>query len=310
MKISIILTTYNVENYIEECIDSLLEQTYKNFELIIIDDGSTDNTLNILKTKYKNLNIVENEHVGVAECRNLGLLMAKGEYICILDSDDYFEINMLECMIKKMEKYDADVAISSAYKFDTLTREEVITKYMLNENVFKGREFFSPMDIKNEIFQLTVANAWGKMFKKSLIVNNNLKFQNLENSNDVLFVFSAIIKSKIIVPVNIPLVHYRANNNSSIQGRKKEFPFDFIKAYESLQSYLNKEKIYEIYKQSFIKMIINIFLWNINAVNEEIQLKILNLLMEKYYNYFNIEDYNYKNNDKNYKILKQKMGEV
>lgn len=119
-----------------------------------------------------------------------------------MDSDDYFEINMLECMINKMEKYDADVAISSAFKFDTLTGEEVITKYMLNENVFKERDFFNPMDIKTDVFQLTVANAWGKMFKKSLIVNNNLKFQNLENSNDVLFVFSAIIKSKIIVPVN------------------------------------------------------------------------------------------------------------
>jgi len=309
MKISIILTTYNVENYVEECIDSLLEQTYKNFELIIIDDGSTDNTLNILKTKYKNLNIVENDHVGVAECRNLGLLMAKGEYICILDSDDYFESNMLECMINKMEKYDADVAISSAYKFDTLTREEVITKYMLNENVFKGFDFFSPMDIKKDIFQLTVANAWGKMFKKSLIINNYLKFQNLENSNDVLFVFSAITKAKTIVPVNIPLVHYRANNNSSIQGRKKEFPFEFIKAYEALQNYLDKEKIYKTYKQSFIKMIISIFLWNINAVNQDIQIQILNLLKEKYYNYFNIEDYVYKN-DENYKILKQKMGEV
>lgn len=309
MKVSIILTTYNVENYIEECIDSILEQTYKNFELIIIDDGSTDNTIKILKNKYKNLNVIENKHVGVAECRNLGLSLAKGKYICILDSDDYFERNMLESMINKMEAYDADVAISSAYKFDTLTKEEVITKYMLKENVFKGFKVFNPIDIKNDIFQLTVANAWGKMFKKSLIVNNNLKFQNLKNSNDVLFVFSAIMKSKIIVPINIPLVHYRANNNSSIQGRKKEFPFEFIKAYESLQNFLIKEKIYKIYKQSFIKMIINIFLWNISTVNEEIQLEILNLLKEKYYNFFNIEDYENKN-DENYKSLKQKIGEL
>ena len=196
MKISIILTTYNVANYIEECIDSLLKQTYANFELIIIDDGSTDNTLNILKTKYKNLNIVESKHIGAANCRNLGISISKGEYICILDSDDYFEINMLECMINKMKEYDADIAISTAYKFDTLTRKEIITKYMLNEKVFKGFDFFSPLDIKNDIFELTVANAWGKMFKKSLIFDNNLKFQNLKNSNDVLFVFSAILPSQ------------------------------------------------------------------------------------------------------------------
>lgn len=81
MKISIILTTYNVENYIEKCIESLLKQTYKDFELIIIDDGSTDNTLNILKTKYESLNIVENVHVGVAKCRNLGILLSKRVYL-------------------------------------------------------------------------------------------------------------------------------------------------------------------------------------------------------------------------------------
>lgn len=309
MKISVILTTYNVENYIEECLDSLLGQTYKNFELIIIDDGSTDQTLSILTTKYKNLNIIKNKHVGVAKCRNLGLSLATGDYICILDSDDYFEKNMLECMVTKMREYNADIVISSAYKFDTLTKEEVVTKYMLNENVFKGYKVFSPLDIKDDIFQLTVANAWGKLFKRELIVNNNLKFQDLKNSNDVLFVFSAIIKSNRIVPINTPLVHYRANNVNSIQGRKKKFPFEFIKAYKALQSFLVKEKMYKTYKQSFIKMIISIFLWNINTVDKETELKILNLLKEDYYNYFNIECYDYKE-DENYKTLKQKMGEV
>ena len=309
MKISVILTTYNVENYIEECIDSILGQTYKDFELIIIDDGSTDNTLEILKTKYNNLNIVENSHVGVAKCRNLGISLARGDYICILDSDDFFEKNMLECMIIQMEKYKADMAISSAYKFDTITKDEIITKYMLKEEVYKGYDCFSPDNIKNGIFQLTVANAWGKMFKKDLITKNNLFFQDLKNSNDVLFVFSAIVKSKIIVPVNIPLVHYRANNLTSIQGKKKEFPFEFIKAYEALQQYLINQNLYEKYKQSFIKMIINIFLWNINAVDEKTQLKIYSLLKEKYYDYFNFEDY-CEIKDENYKKLKQKLGEL
>lgn len=309
MKISIILTTYNVEKYIEECINSILKQTYKNFELIIIDDGSIDNTVKILKTKYDNLNIIENKHVGAAKCRNLGLLLSTGKYVCILDSDDYFEENMLECMINKIEEFDGDVVISSAYKFDLLTGEEIVTNYMLNEKVFRGYQFLKPMDIRNDIFQLTVANAWAKMFKRDLIVNNNLKFQNLKNSNDVLFVFSAIIKSKKIIPVNIPLVHYRSNNINSIQGNKSKFPFEFIKAYCALQKFLINENLYIIYKQSFIKMIINIFLWNINTVNKQIKIEIIKLLKEKYFQYFRIEDYEYKE-DINYKKIIQRMTEI
>lgn len=309
MKISVILTTYNVENYIEECIDSLLDQTIKNFELIIVDDGSTDNTLKILDSKYPKLNVIKNEHMGAAKCRNMGLKMARGKYICILDSDDYFEKDMLELMLNKMEKYDADVAVSSAYKFDNLTSEEVITHYMLNKDVFKNYDVFSPVDIKENIFQLTVANAWAKMFKKELIDFNNLEFQDLKNSNDVLFVFSAIINAKKIVPIDVPLVHYRFNNAKSIQGIKKQYPFEFIKAYEALQEYLITKNLYELYKQSFIKMVINIFLWNTKTADEITQKEIFKLLKEKYYEYFNIELYNDKFS-KEYIKLKEKIGDL
>lgn len=295
MKISVILTTFNVEKYIKKCIDSILSQTFKDYELIIIDDGSSDDTIKILKRNYPHLTIIENNHMGVAKCRNLALSKAKGKYVCILDSDDYFEEDMLEIMYNKMEQFNADVAISSAYKFDDLTQEQVELKYMINKELYNNLKYFSPFEMKDVIFQLTVANAWAKMFRRDLIVNNNLKFQDLKNSNDVLFVFSAIIKAKRIVPIEKPLVHYRANNKNSIQGIKSKYPIEFIKAYSKLQEFLVNQKIYEDYKQSFIKMIINIFIWNINTVNLDAKNIIIRELKEKYYNYFNIDETNDKN---------------
>lgn len=290
MKISVILTTYNSEKYIKQCIDSILNQTFVDYEIIIIDDGSNDKTLKIIKENYPDLYIIKNNHVGVAKCRNIALTKATGKYICILDSDDYFESNMLEIMYNKLEQYNADIAISSAYKFDDVTGEEVELKYMLNKSLYQDLECFSPYQLKDKIFQLTVANAWAKMFKRELIINNNIQFQDLKNSNDVLFTFSAIIKAQTIVPIDIPLVHYRSNNKKSIQGIKSKYPVEFIAAYSELQNYLISEGIYDNYKESFIKMIINIFVWNIYTVDLEGKKIIIEKLKSKYYNYFNIDE--------------------
>lgn len=305
MKISIIVTSYNVENYIEQCINSILNQTFKDFELIIVDDGSTDDTVNKIK-RFDKVRLIQNKHSGAANCRNIGIANSLGKYICILDADDYFENNMLELMYNKMEKYDADIAISSAYKFDDKTGEEVITNYMLNKDVYGDLNCFSPMEIKDNIFQLTVANAWGKMFRRDFIIKNNLKFQNLKNSNDVLFVFSAIIKAGKIVPIECPLVHYRCNIKNSTQSFKSKYPCEFLKAYSELQEFLFFEKIYEYYKFSFIKMLVNVTLWNINTVDAEAKDKIIHLLKSEYYKKFNFDTITSEN--KQLKILKEMMN--
>ena len=304
-KISVILTTYNVEKYIEKCIDSILNQTYKEFELIIIDDKSTDHTIDIIKDKYPYLRLIENNHIGVAEERNLGIKVSNCDYICFLDSDDYFESTMLEKLYNSILEHDSDLAISSAYKFDDKTGDEVELKYMLNEKVTNKKSFLNINDLSNNLFQLTVANAWAKLFKKKIIIDNNIKFQNLNNSNDVLFVYSYIVQCNNISFVYEPLVHYRFNSESSIQGNKKKHPSDFLKAYRALQEYLIEINKYEIYKQSFIEMIINIMIWNLNTLKNDKE--IIKLIKLKYYDFFNIDCLENKN--ESYNILNRIIGD-
>lgn len=304
-KISIILTTYNVELYIEECIDSIINQTFKNFELIIIDDGSTDRTIEIIKNKYSNLRLIENIHLGVAKQRNLGIELASGEYICFLDSDDHFESNMLEKLYNSITENDSDLSICSAYKFDDVTKEEVKLKYMLNTEVTNKLSCMKKEDLYSTLFQLTVANAWGKLFKKSIIINNKIMFQDLKNSNDVLFVYSYMVNADKISFVYEHLVHYRANNNLSIQGTKRQFPFEFLKAYYELQKYLISINVYDLYKQSYIKMIIDIMLWNLKTLNNNQD--VVNKIKDFYYKEFNIDSLEKKN--ERYNMLKKILGD-
>ena len=117
-KISVIVPVYNAEKYLSRCIDSILNQTYKNFELILINDGSKDNSIEILR-KYENIDdrikVIDNSNNGVSKTRNIGVRLAEGEYIQFIDSDDFIDKNMFEYAINVMEQENADLVMTGFY---------------------------------------------------------------------------------------------------------------------------------------------------------------------------------------------------
>ena len=186
MKFSIIVPTYNREKYIIKCIDSVLDQTYDNFEVIIIDDGSTDNTENLVK-KYqdKRIKYFKNENHGIGYSRNFGINKAKGDYIFFLDSDDYLEENMLEEVLNNIKNHDIlifnykeiyevdnHILLNGFDEFSDYTLEkhpELINKINLgpcnkvfSTKLFKDKENRFPEDIKYEDFPLII-----KLFKEA-----------------------------------------------------------------------------------------------------------------------------------------------
>ena len=119
--ISIIIPVYNTKIYLKKCLDSVINQTFKDIEIICIDDGSTDGSLDILQSyakQDKRFVILKQEHKGAGEARNNGMNIAKGKYIQFLDSDDWFELNMLENMYNNAEKYSTDILVCSSRKVD------------------------------------------------------------------------------------------------------------------------------------------------------------------------------------------------
>lgn len=201
------MPVYNAEKYLGEALLSLLKQTYKEFEILCINDASIDTTLEILKNFQcmdKRIRILENnEHSGAALSRNVGIREAKGKYITFLDGDDIFEEEMLEFAYRAMERYDVDIVM---YEYMHVPSEHIYEKRRIQRRErFVEKYCNSPFSIREcepiEFMNWTDA-PWNKLYKRNFIISNRLEFQALPNSNDVYFVQMALLLAKKIVALN------------------------------------------------------------------------------------------------------------
>ena len=167
-KVSVIIPVYNVEKYLEECLGSILNQTYINIEVICIDDGSTDASLHILQrcaSKDERVIVLTQKNLGAACARNLGMSIAKGEYLLFLDSDDVFHPDMIRKAIDKAEKFESDIVVFKAMSFDTVTGEKVALNDLFVSFPKYTDEVFSYLDVPNVIFNSFMVPAWNKLFR-------------------------------------------------------------------------------------------------------------------------------------------------
>lgn len=156
--VSVIIAAYNCDKYINQCIDSLLNQSFKNFEIIVVDDGSTDRTYSILneyKTKNKNLYIYKqkNKYAGVA--RNNGLSRAKGEYVLFLDADDFFEPNMLMLAYQRAKSVDADIVVFKGREYNDVTKEFKNCRFPLSPELFPNKAVIRLASLERNYFKQT-----------------------------------------------------------------------------------------------------------------------------------------------------------
>lgn len=221
MKFSIIMPVYNVEKYIEKAIKSILSQTYKNFELLIINDGTKDKSMEII-SKYKKkddrIKIYNKENGGLSSARNYGLKYATGQYICFIDSDDYVEDTLLEELNEEIsiKKYDM---LIYGYNIDTVNSNE---QKVDSKKITEKSHVFSTNDNKNLNFKniSIIGYAWNKCYKNELIKNNSLKFEEgTSYIEDIIFNNSFFKISKDIKVMDTSLYHYIQRNRETL-GRK------------------------------------------------------------------------------------------
>lgn len=192
MKVSIIIPVYNGENYVKKCLDSVINQTYNNLEIIIINDGSKDNTLNILnnyKNKDKRIVIIDKENEGQAIARNIALTKATGDFVTFVDSDDYIELDYIEKFIELARKKDYDVSVCN--------------HNLVNENYENiGTQSFNKVSDAKINFILTQCGPLGKMFKLSYLKKINFKFLENHIYEDLAVMPYVAIKTKKILYLN------------------------------------------------------------------------------------------------------------
>lgn len=256
--VSIIIPIYNSESYLKDSMESLINQKYKNLEIICVDDGSTDNSLRILENYKKNDDRIKilkqrNQFAGVA--RNNGLNNANGKYIMFLDSDDIFEKNMIYNLVNKAEKYNTDIIFFGFYKFtETIKKRSVIGIPYKNKNVI------SPIDIKSVIFQKAQGVPWNKFYNREFILNSGIKFQNLRSNNDIFFSKMTAIVSDRILFDNKRYTNYRVNNSNSTQGQYKIKSGNYAKAITAMYDEMLKRHLYINFQESFEKYALDSFM--------------------------------------------------
>lgn len=211
-KVTVIVPTYNSEKYIEKCIETVKEQTFKDYEMLIINDGSTDNTLKIIEEKmkiYSWLRVITIENHGQGYARNLGIKEAKGDYILFLDSDDILKKETLEKTIEKMEKDKADLVMFDwmRYSPDTDEYKKASKKSFFDVNILQGEECLRILELKA---YYTVASLYSKKF----LQENNIKYAEGHIYEDNVFIVLVATRAKKISILTDPLYIVVSNSES------------------------------------------------------------------------------------------------
>lgn len=288
--VSVIVPIYNVEKYINKCLDSLVNQTLKNIEIILIDDGSKDKSGEILDNyskKYKNIIVKHIENGGVSNARNIGISLAKGKYIGFIDSDDYIELDMFEKMYNSALKYDSDIVAADV--------DIVYPNY--NKEISSGIVNCTKKDkeTKNNILINSYAVIWNKIYKKSLI--EGIKFKDKCNfSEDVEFLYKVLPLAYTFSAVNKPLYHYVQREGSLTYVYDKKL-YQLIENFDGLVSIYKKDKKYRKYSEeleySYVRYLYGTFVKRLAKTNDKNEFENgVNIVIEKVNNVYP----NYKKN--------------
>lgn len=223
--VTVIVPVYNVEKFIDKCVQSVIDQTMTDIEVILVDDGSTDNSLARCiewANKDSRVKVYHQENQGVSVARNLGIEKSAGEFIAFIDSDDWIEPNYLEALYAIAKAKDADISICGFY-FDY--PDEVVARGHFEKNMeFNGKEDIAQIQIQILAKNMSriknnsgdrIGAPWCKLFKTGFIKENNLSFiPNLKRSQDVVFNLYALEYANKVVYTNQPLYHYTINPDS------------------------------------------------------------------------------------------------
>ena len=232
--ITIIINVYNREKYIKKCIDSVINQTYKNLEILIINDGSTDNTLKICKSyKDKRIKIITTKNQGLSFSRNVGIDNAQGEYLYFVDSDDFIELDTIEYLYNLCKKYNLS--------FSTC---EPLTIYDYNFTNKQPKEKIKILDKYEMLKKVLLAEnsagtSWNKLIKKKLY--NNIRFED-RIINDVVVTYKLVLKSEKIVCSNQKKYYYLKHKNAVTKDgfKKLERTSDYHKAVKERYEHIKK----------------------------------------------------------------------
>ena len=290
--VSVIIPVYNTEDYLEQCLSSVCTQTLENIEIICVDDGSSDSSLQILEeyaAKDSRVTIIKQKNAGAGAARNHGLSRARGKYLSFLDADDFFEPDMLEAAYKKAEEDSADFVVFQSDQYYTDEDMFKETSWTLRVKEIPPYTPFSHRQMTDNIFKVFVGWAWDKLYDRKFVLEHGLTFQEQRTSNDMLFVFSAVFLAKRITVVKKVLAHQRRDAKDSLSKTRENSWFCFYDALIALRQRIIDEGMYKELEKDFINYAVHSCLWNIDTLAEPTRTKLIEKLKEEWSTELGIE---------------------
>lgn len=282
--ISIIVPIYNAEKFIEKCVDSLLNQTKKELEFILINDGSTDKTHDILsKYKDKRIKYFKNQNQGIGKARNFGIEKSTGEYLLFIDSDDYLEENACEELFKKAQETKSDLVICDFYKvYDSKQTEEIKLPSFLPTTLKENPNILIDINL----------SPWNKLYKATMIKDNKIRFVENLKYEDAPFVAEALDKAKKISKLDKSLNYYVIHGNSETTVRDKRV-FDILKIVALIRKYFQKKAyMQDVVDRLTVRIITNYTIQQRNQIDKKVGMEFIDAA----FSYLEKEVPNYKDN--------------
>lgn len=285
-KVSVLVPVYNVENYLRECLDSIIDQTIDDYEIICINDGSTDSSLDILKEyaeKYSYLKIINKQNSGYGSSLNIGLNFAQGEYISIIESDDFVMPDMLESLYELATNNNCDIVKSDWFNY--WTKDDLAVK---NGKIPKGiaNKIITASDFP-EILVLQ-PSIWSAIYKKDFLLNNDIHFLETPGASyqDTSFSFKAFCLAEKILLTEKSYLYYRQDNAfSSINSTDKAF--SICNEYEEINKFLNNNK--KIKNQFNTQRLISqykAYIWTLKRIAQEFRLEFTKMFSRSFCLYY------------------------
>ena len=210
-KISVLVPVYNVEKTLDRCMESILNQTFKDFEIIMVDDGSTDSSGAICDKyaeKYDFISVIHKNNEGLGPTRDAGVLAAKGEYVYHCDSDDWLKEDLLEKSYNAITENDADVVIFGYDMYDKKDLSKLFGSVSIDSGVYIGKDEVRRLFVKNYHNAFIVLTAWNRLYKRSFLIDNELFFPSLRRCQDMAYSLLLFDKIEKLVCINENLYCY------------------------------------------------------------------------------------------------------
>lgn len=274
-EVSVIIPVYNAETHLRECLDSIRNQTFANIEVICVDDGSTDESPDILAeyaasdTRFR---VERQTNGGAAAARNAGLACARGEFVGFLDSDDFIEPRMIENLLERIRNCSADVVISGMTYFDAQSGAE-LQRWHVAKTEADLPQPFSPEDVGDRLFLAFRRGSCNKLFRRSLIEENDLRFPLLNCHEDVAFVVLSLATARTICVEPGAYYHYRKGRKDSLTASPEHVAYSAVDAWLRICDLLSERNLLLRFGPAFQNAVLRVMLNEVRMLQDARQVE-------------------------------------